>query len=419
MRKVDIARYMVADKKELVFWLYTAGMAIAFFGSLHPWFMWMLGPFYIVVSCVFLFLAFLVDRSLSQRSFSYEYFLYPTLGYVMVYYYQQMVNMQNIMSYIVGLFYVYVFFCLFRINEDTTRRFVNVITKALAVLLIVSMAGYIMYIFGFPLPSTNAEYGDNIYSYSNYYIFLLDDRSLFTIVPRFHAVFLEPGHLGTLTTMLLVTHTGHWRKWYCIVLIVATLLTFSLAGYVMFAFAIFFNLWIQRKAVIRKAVAVILLSGAVVVGSFFYNDGMNMVNQLIVMRLEMDDGKLSGDNRVTDDFQRDYESFLTSPDVLFGRDMERVWGSTGYKVYIYDYGLFGVLFMALFVYSSLRCVKDRRVFFSTVAMAVLLFIVRDALLWCGFFAPLYCCAKIFDKAKVVEETSINSNQGNIKQVLSS
>lgn len=93
----------------------------------------------------------------------------------------------------------------------------DIITRLMTLLLVPSMLWFFLYLIGFPLPSQDAEFNDSFYTFSNYYLFLLDDRSLMSIVPRFHSVFLEPSHLGVATNLLLLTQCGKWksrRTWY-------------------------------------------------------------------------------------------------------------------------------------------------------------------------------------------------------------
>lgn len=47
------------------------------------------------------------------------------------------------------------------------------------------------------------------------------------------------------------------EKWYNIVLLVALLLTFSLAAYVIYVVVIFLKLWVQRKQFIGKLIMMV------------------------------------------------------------------------------------------------------------------------------------------------------------------
>ena len=178
-------------------------------------------------------------------------------------------------------------------------------------------------------------------------------------LPRFNSVFMEPGHLGTAGTFLLLTQLGNWKKWYNAIILVSTILTFSLAAFVLLVMVMFVNAWVKGKRILPKLLCLVGFLIIVTIGAILYNDGDNLLNTLIIERLEIDDGKLAGDNRVTDTFEAAYNDFLQTDDILFGREYELAefgWGNAGYRVYIYDYGLvvlaLTILFYILAVSSS-------------------------------------------------------------------
>ena len=70
-----------------------------------------------------------------------------------------------------------------------------------------------------------------------------------------------------------------------VVLLVALLLTFSLAAYVIYVVVIFLKLWVQRKQFIGKLIMMVAFISTIVVGSFFYNNGENLLHDLILIRL--------------------------------------------------------------------------------------------------------------------------------------
>ena len=91
---------------------------------------------------------------------------------------------------------------------------------------------------------------------------------------------------------------------------------------------------------VKKLVYTITILSSVTIASFYYNDGDNLLHDLIMVRLEIEDGEMAGDNRVTEDFKVEYENFINSQDILTGRDRDMSdFGNSGYRVFIYDYGL--------------------------------------------------------------------------------
>ena len=175
------------------------------------------------------------------------------------------------------------------------------------------------------------------------------------------------------------------------VLLVATLMTFSLAAYVLLVVIVFLNLWIKGKHVVGKVLATVALIAAVVVGAFYYNRGDNLLHDLILIRLEIsDEGELSGDNRVAGWFESEYESYLQSSDIFFGRDYDtRITGNSGYRVFIYENGFVGLFLVIVFYLLSMMHTENRRVVISAFVIAILCFWVRGYPLWYSNFIPLY------------------------------
>ena len=403
-RKINI---MEIRKETIVRLSFQMGMIVAFLGSLNPWFMWPLGIYYIIISSVFFL--FSMSMSMAQRDCFYNRYdvLLPTISFAILAFYQSLTRGRNLNSFIADSFHVFIFFSLFRVNLSELRRFMDGLAKGMGAWLAISMSFFLLYLIGFPLPGRDAAF--LTYSYTNYYFFLLDDRFLFTIIPRFHSVFLEPGHMGTMTVMLLFTQIGKWKRWYNVSLIIATFISFSLAAYGLFIALIFLSLWIRRRHIVRHSVTALITLGAMTVGAFFYNGGDNMLHDLIVLRLEIDDGEMAGDNRVTDDFKADYEQLWESSDVIWGRERDtESWGNSGYRVYIYDYGLIGLLLFIVFYVLSMYNTGDQRIMIALFIIAALNFIIRGYPLWYANYFPLYYVAKCLSERSIfiqVKDTS--------------
>lgn len=378
-------------KESLAYACFEAGMLIAYWGSLNPWFFWPVGALYIIPAGFLVFLSLFISNTLSRPLFTYADYLPPLVAYVVLSCYLLLVNGGNANAFLGNLFHVMVFWSLFIINRESLYRLTTFLSKAMACLLSVSIAAFVLHLLGFPLPSWNTQFGDGLYTYSNYFFFLSDDRSLMSIFPRFHSVFLEPGHLGTATVLLLFAQCGHWKKWYNVVLLVATLMTFSLAAYVLLVVIVFLNLWIKGKHVVGKVLVTVALIASVVTGAFFYNKGDNLLHDLILIRLEVsDEGELSGDNRVAGWFESEYESYLQSSDIFFGRDYDtEITGNSGYRVFIYENGFVGLFLVIAFYILSMMHAESKRVFVSVFVIAILCFWVRGYPLWYSNYVPLY------------------------------
>ncbi len=395
LRILNLKNIYAFPKRNIVRIFLYGGILLVYLGSLNPWFLWPIGPFYVIPACCLVTIAMLVSNSMDKPVFAMRNFLPAIFTYLILLFYQLVVNNANFGGIVVQLFNILIFLSLFRIDTLELENLATFIAKVMSILLSFSIPCFFLHLLGFSFPSQDVVFGEEgLYSYTNYYFFMIDDRSIFsTIFPRFHSVFLEPGHLGTATVLLLLTQIGKWRKWYNIVLIVATLLTFSLAAYVIFVVVIFLNLWCQRKNIVKKLFLSISVIMLISISAFYYNGGDNLVHDLILIRLEIDDGELAGDNRVTDDFQMEYDNFLNSTDLLFGRETDyTVFGNSGFRVYIYENGVVGLILLIIFYFVAFSHYKDRRMFFASLVVSLLCFIVRGYLMWYNYFIPLLCTA---------------------------
>ncbi len=368
------------EKRTMIYALFCTGMLIAYMGSLRPWFTWPISRYYPFIAAIPFLMAVVLSNSSKSPQFHRKSFLVPTALTTVLLVYQAFVNQLNIFGYIHAFASVLMFATLYAYDIEMLKKAVTFICKVMACILCVSFPFFILYLLGFTLPHFNLTNEAQTYSFDNYIFFLIDDRSLIAIFPRFQSVFTEPGHLGSATSFLLFTQLGQWKKWYNIVLIGATLASFSLAAYVFIVVIALMGAWIQKKHFILKVTIVIVLIAAALITATLYNNGDNLVNTLIVERLEVVDGKMVGDNRVTEDFENDFDSFMKTDDVFLGRDFDREdygFGNAGYRVYIYDYGFVGVFLVFILYVSFIFYSENTRAALAAIMVAIIAFIVRD------------------------------------------
>lgn len=367
-------------------------MLVAFLGSLNPWFFWPIGSNYPVLACLFLVPAYLLSRTLSNPIFTRIDFLLPAITFLAFTVYERLSVESNFNGYAMLMFRFTIFYCLFRVHTDRLQKFLTFVCKVMGVLLAASLAGHFLYLLGFPFPGKDVQF-DEFYSFTNHYLFLLDDRNLFTIFPRFNSYFLEPSHIGSAAAFLLFSQRGQWRRWYNLVLLTTVFFTFSLGAYIYLVAIVFLNLWISGKRFWGKLMVTLAVLGVAILFTFTYNNGENLVHDLIMLRLEMDDGELAGDNRVTGSFEADYDNFVESSDIVFGRHYEAVeFGNAGYKVFFYENGLVGILLLLTFYIASMMYTTNKRAFISAIILAILFFLPSAFMLWENIYVPLFAGA---------------------------
>ena len=385
--------YLIEKEKLSIVLLYT-GMFIAFLGSLNPWFMWSIGNYYPILASMFVVSSYLVSSTMTKPIFTRSDFLLPFMAFLLFAVYERFSVESNINGYLMLLFKASVFYSLFRLDTEILQEMITFICKAMACLLVPSLFWHCLYLLGFPLPYTNAQFGE-------FYSFLVADIDLFLLFPRLCSYFLEPSHIGTACAFLLFAQRGQWRKWYNVVLLTTIFFTFSLASYIYLIAIMFFNSWTEGKQVVRKLIIVVVVLILGVVATFTYNDGNNMVHDLIALRLEVDDGEMAGDNRVTGGFEADFDSYMESSDIIFGRKYEVTgFGNAGYRVFFYDHGIIGTLLLLLFYIVSMMYTPNKRAIIAVLFVAVLYFWVSAFMLWENIYLPLYAAAYL-------EETATN------------
>lgn len=234
-----------------------------------------------------------------------------------------------------------------QVYGDTIRF----ITKWMAIILVPSLVVHLFVMLtGVQSPLTLTQYDDSYGIFQNYLVYV---HLTSEIVFRFNGPFLEPGHLGMITSFLLIANNFELRKWHVAFLFVCNLLTFSLAGYILTMAG-----WLLLYSLKMKKLPIVIFLIAVISVGVSYIPKDSMVNELLFNRLQMEDGGLSGDNRITADGDYYYNQLLKSDDWLFGygnnlRD-DRVKGS-GFKIYVLRNGFIGAtLWVLILLFLALK-----------------------------------------------------------------
>lgn len=378
-------------------------MLIAFIGSLNPWPLWELGQMYVLFSAFFLILAYICYPSILNFKNGVIHSVFVL--FVLVFY-QALVNDLNEKGFFYALL-IWIIICFLLCSSDDLRKnTIVLISKFLAIISAGSLIGFVLFFFlGFNFPSTYSAYNNGQYEYVNYYLFLLDYRSFSDLIPRFNGIFLEPAHIGVACVMLLYAQFFSLsNKWYNIVLFVTVLFTFSLASYVLLFVGYLLKITIyERRNTILFVSLFLFVCVLIYIFSSIYNNGDNMFNELIIRRLQFDEyGNLIGDNRVSSDFKIDYENFLNTNDIWFGRIFDPYLyygGNAGYRVYIYENGIVGLLLVVLF-YLSCAFLYRWRVFLPLLILYSMIFWKGGIPLWFNLIIPYICALSIYSNNRV-------------------
>lgn len=348
--------------------VYKICFLLMFMNSMFPWWMWnnsvnqivlFVTVFISILLCVTESKLFLLSRQkiglISILLLSFVWHIYRNEGYLGVTF--------SFVSWIVLL--------SFRIEYKLDiLRFT---TKVFAYFLIASLIFYVLFLFGinFVEPSFMTFNADQ-YMIWNYYTFTLSVNNLSNF-QRFKSVFMEPGHLTMGLVPLIMANRFDLRNKYVVMLIIAELFTFSLAGYItMFVGYLMFNFSIKKiKYIFWGLLVLCILLFILERGGY-----SEMLDTFLWRRLEFVDGDIAGNNRVTAEFNNVYQGVMNTSDKWMGNssiDETAYGGVSGYKKYIVMNGLIG-LFIIFMLYTYQYFVyRKYDVMVLTIILLLLLF----------------------------------------------
>ena len=80
-------------------------------------------------------------------------------------------------------------------------------------------------------------------------------------------------------------------------------------------------------------------------------------------------------------------------DIFFGRDGTKLdWGNSGATVFLYDYGIVGMILLLMMYLSVFLLGSDKRKAISAAIIISLIFMVDGHALWLCYFIPIYATA---------------------------
>lgn len=228
--------------------------------------------------------------------------------------------------------------------------------KFFSITISVSLAAWTLYLVGIPLPHYSFDW--NFYSFENYYFFLkIQDAISFYAFPRFQFVFIEPGYFGCLCVILIYIRQYNFRQWQTILYVVALVLSYSLAGYLLFFFGMI-PFMLKRGTSKMKYVGIFSIFALLFVYLVFQT-GDNVFSSMFEYRLQFEGGSMSHYNRTSDVFENWWRSFfLHEGDFLWGNNdiIKNKFGDVlvgvDLRVYIARFGVLPLIFYfgSMFVY---------------------------------------------------------------------
>lgn len=262
---------------------------------------------------------------------------------------------------------------IFSLLPDNNKLYIFEKFKTiLCIILAISIIQYPMIVLGVVSSAGNLEpFSDIKISRGQFYInyifnIVLNDQHLsfgnYTLF-RFSSIFDEPGLVGSICAILYFTYPKNSRKNNIekIVLIISTILSFSLGGYILFLIGCFINLLFNNTASNKRNFILLMLAITIGLLSLSSTEGGR---KYITDRIWSDNTiAINKNNRVDDNFDKLYSNIYSNPiDFTFGlgKDAHAKTGFdvSSYKGFIYNYGIIGVLlilYMFIYVIIIKKC----------------------------------------------------------------
>lgn len=275
---------------------------------------------------------------------------------------------------------------LLQLPYEYKKELLEFSTKWYAILLIPALLIYWMtFVTGVPSIGTFVQPG---YKPFDNHVFYLETTREFETLRRFNAFFIEPGHQALLSTFLIIANRYRFRecRWLW-VLLIAVLFSFSLAGYLLLGLG---YLLLNVNTLLKAAVVGTI--GAVLFGlASSWAGGDNAVNELILKRLEQDDSKgIKGNNRFNESTDFTFARAARNGELWMGIkdkvNLEIIEGA-GFKIYVINYGIIGVILAFLLYLSLVPSDPDYRYTIAYIIILCLCFIQRSYPTWYSWLFP--------------------------------
>lgn len=288
---------------------------------------------------------------------------------------------------------------IFALKSQYKLELLELFDKAMLFIVTPGVILWMLFLMGFPLPHETHSWdvgNHNQIIYENYYFFITT-IGYSSILPRFQSVFYEPGFFSLILLFLITYRKFNFKNYRVVVYTIAIVMSFSLAGYLLFGL-----MWMLQSLSSKKKMVIhsVLVSG-ILIGSYYfflnYNGGNNVVNNMIIARMEVEDGELVGYNRTKQNFEIAFDQFISEggTQLITGKKnklkTEDLVGSVDWTVYWYKNGIIGLGLVALTVFVAFfSCRRSKYALLNTVLLLIV-FARGIGVMWMDAFWLVYLC----------------------------
>jgi hypothetical protein len=274
----------------------------------------------------------------------------------------------NFMGYISSLLILFYFV----IDRKVMLKYYKCFKTILVISLFLSLIVYALVVLSYPVgyslidPLNPLKY----FLYKQYPFLVMPNEVINVEFPRFYGVFDEPGVIGTFAGIMLFAERYNLKKISNIILFVSGVFSFSLFFILLSAVAI---LYFYRTKL--KIVAI-----AAVIALYLFTKDNEDVKGLVWERFEVEDGRLKGDNRASEELDYYFKLFLHSDYFLWGTHTDVAADSSSYKQFLIYYGfIFTILISILLLVISAQINKNVKGTFLSMLLYLALMYQRPYL----------------------------------------
>ena len=274
----------------------------------------------------------------------------------------------NFMGYISSLLILFYFV----IDRKVMLKYYKCFKTILVISLFLSLIVYVLVILSYPVGYSLIDPLNPLkdFLYKQYPFLVMPNEIINVEFPRFYGVFDEPGVVGTFAGIMLFAERYNLKKISNIILFISGLFAFSLFFILMSAVAI---LYFYRTKWRLIAVAVVAIL-------FFATKNNEDIKGLVWERFEMQDGRLKGDNRTSEELDNYFDLFVHSDYFLWGTHTDVAADSSSYKQFLIYYGfIFTMLISILLLVISAQINKNVKGTFLSMLLYLALMYQRPYL----------------------------------------
>lgn len=254
-----------------------------------------------------------------------------------------------------------VFFCV--ISDEERSDVFQLFRMFMIIISVVGIICYFSYRFHLGLPYSVVNRGSGV-SWINFKIcYLMNENNRMT---RLNGTFEEPGWFGTWAAFFLCADGLNFRKKGNIILLLAGILTFSLA----FVLILIIYYVLRNVTDWKKWIFVLIFVLFYLTVLPYIKTGNYAIDRVIERMIITKDG-LSGDNRYGSKFAKLYSDTIHSRKIFFGygagyaeiKGTGLGEGLASIKSYIVNFGIIGtiIIFCPLFCASVYKALKNRNI----------------------------------------------------------